>query len=54
MVKVRTGGPNDDAEDMAWPVWTGVLPFARTRLAPVPHEACSAAPPAYVLAWQSA
>lgn len=52
--KVRTGGPNDDEEDMAWPVWAGVLPFARTRLAPVPHEECRVMPPAYVLAWQSA
>ena len=24
--KVRTGGPNDDAEDMSVPVWAGVLP----------------------------
>jgi nitroimidazol reductase NimA-like FMN-containing flavoprotein (pyridoxamine 5'-phosphate oxidase superfamily) len=51
--KVRTGGPKDDDEDMAWPAWAGVLPFARTRLAPVRHEACEVAPPAYVLAWQS-
>lgn len=24
--KVRTGGPKDDEEDYAWPVWAGVLP----------------------------
>lgn len=52
--KVRTGGPNDDEEDMTWPAWAGVLPFARKRVAPVPHEACSVAPPAYVLTWQDA
>jgi nitroimidazol reductase NimA-like FMN-containing flavoprotein (pyridoxamine 5'-phosphate oxidase superfamily) len=52
--KMRTGGPNDDEEDMAWPAWAGVLPFARTRLAPVTHEECSVAPPAYVLEWQAA
>ena len=26
--KVRTGPPKDDAEDMGWPVWAGVLPLA--------------------------
>lgn len=52
--KMRTGGPNDDEEDMSWPVWAGVLPFERTRLAPVMHEACNVAAPAYVLAWQVA
>ena len=25
--KVRTGGPNDDEEDLQWPVWAGVLPL---------------------------
>ncbi len=25
--KVRTGPPKDDAEDMDWPVWAGVLPL---------------------------
>ena len=49
--KVRTGGPNDDEEDMAWPAWAGVLPFARTRLEPVPHEECTATPPGYVRRW---
>jgi hypothetical protein len=52
--KMRTGGPNDDEEDLTWPVWAGVLPFARTRLAPVPHEDCSVAPPAYVREWPAA
>lgn len=26
--KVRSGGPKDDDEDMAWPVWAGVIPLA--------------------------
>ena len=51
--KMRTGGPNDDEEDMTWPVWAGVLPFARTRLAAVPHEECSMAPPDYVREWSA-
>ena len=25
--KTRSGGPNDDAEDMDWPVWAGVIPI---------------------------
>ena len=25
--KVRTGGPIDDEEDLAWPVWAGVIPL---------------------------
>lgn len=52
--KLREGGPNDDDEDLAWPAWAGVLPFARTRLAPVADEQCSVAAPAYVLEWESA
>ena len=50
--KMRTGGPNDDAEDMAWPVWTGVLPFARSRPAPVADPACGIDAPEYVRGWQ--
>ncbi|MFD7501045.1 pyridoxamine 5'-phosphate oxidase family protein [Streptomyces sp. NPDC059850] len=34
--KMRTGGPNDEPEDMALPYWTGVVPVARTYGAPVP------------------
>ena len=35
--KVRTGGPKDDAEDMALPVWAGVVPLVTTRGEPVRH-----------------
>jgi nitroimidazol reductase NimA-like FMN-containing flavoprotein (pyridoxamine 5'-phosphate oxidase superfamily) len=28
VAKVRTGGPNDDVEDMGLPVWAGVVPLA--------------------------
>ena len=34
--KIRTGGPNDDAEDLGLPHWAGVVPVARTYGAPVP------------------
>ena len=26
--KVRTGGPKDDDEDLAWPTWAGVVPLS--------------------------
>jgi nitroimidazol reductase NimA-like FMN-containing flavoprotein (pyridoxamine 5'-phosphate oxidase superfamily) len=35
--KVRTGGPIDDAEDLALPVWAGVVPLVTSRGEPVPH-----------------
>ncbi|MCX5383701.1 pyridoxamine 5'-phosphate oxidase family protein [Streptomyces sp. NBC_00083] len=34
--KLRTGGPNDDAEDLALPHWAGVLPLTPSYGAPVP------------------
>ncbi|MGW8379515.1 pyridoxamine 5'-phosphate oxidase family protein [Streptomyces sp. ODS28] len=36
--KVRTGGPNDDAEDMDLPYWSGVVPVTRTYGTPVPAD----------------
>jgi nitroimidazol reductase NimA-like FMN-containing flavoprotein (pyridoxamine 5'-phosphate oxidase superfamily) len=36
--KVRTGGPNDDPEDLALPHWAGVLPVSRTYGALVPSD----------------
>ena len=37
--KIRTGGPVDDAEDYALPVWAGVIPIALTRGEPIKDEA---------------
>ncbi|MFB7556784.1 pyridoxamine 5'-phosphate oxidase family protein [Streptomyces brevispora] len=34
--KVRTGGPNDDPEDLGLPHWTGVVPLTHGFAAPVP------------------
>ena len=34
--KVRTGPPLDDADDLAWPVWAGVVPLVTTAGAPLP------------------
>lgn len=49
--KIRAWGPKDKEEDLAWPVWAGVLPFAQTRLAPVPEPGQSDTLPAYVRDW---
>lgn len=49
--KVREGGPNDDEADLAWPVWTGVLPFERVRAAPQTAPECTLPLPGYVERW---
>ncbi|MFJ7159380.1 pyridoxamine 5'-phosphate oxidase family protein [Streptomyces sp. NPDC101118] len=36
--KVRTGGPNDDAEDVSLPYWAGVVPVAPAYGTPVPSD----------------
>ncbi|MFF5638089.1 pyridoxamine 5'-phosphate oxidase family protein [Streptomyces sp. NPDC012825] len=36
--KVRTGGPNDDPEDLALPHWTGVVPVRGGYGVPVPAD----------------
>jgi nitroimidazol reductase NimA-like FMN-containing flavoprotein (pyridoxamine 5'-phosphate oxidase superfamily) len=51
--KLRTGGPKDDAEDMALEAWTGVLPLVQQRAEPVPEPGCGVAEPAYVKAWRT-
>ena len=32
--KIRSGGPNDDEEDLGWPVWSGLLPVRLVAEAP--------------------
>ena len=34
--KVRTGPPLDDDDDLAWPVWAGVVPLVTTPGHPIP------------------
>jgi nitroimidazol reductase NimA-like FMN-containing flavoprotein (pyridoxamine 5'-phosphate oxidase superfamily) len=46
--KVRTGGPIDDEEDLASPVWAGGLPFALVPQPPITDDGVTAAPPPYV------
>lgn len=45
--KIRTGGPIDDAEDLAAPVWTGQLPVALRAMShiPTPDDAPRFEPP---------
>lgn len=50
--KVRSGGVEDDEDDMSWPVWAGVLPFARVPMKPIADPACAHPAPAYVVGWQ--
>jgi nitroimidazol reductase NimA-like FMN-containing flavoprotein (pyridoxamine 5'-phosphate oxidase superfamily) len=46
--KIRTGGPVDDEEDYALPVWAGVLPLGLTPRAPVPDRDVTADVPEYL------
>ncbi|MFF2922347.1 pyridoxamine 5'-phosphate oxidase family protein [Streptomyces celluloflavus] len=50
--KIRTGGPNDEPEDLALPHWSGVLPVAPVYGAPVPSDDLAAGipQPAYLSA----
>lgn len=51
VAKIRTGGPIDDAEDLALPVWAGVIPLATIPQAPLAAPDCAPGtmPPAAVL-----
>jgi len=51
--KVRSGGPNDDEEDMGIAAWVGELPFVQQRMAPVSDPACVVEAPRYVREWTS-
>ncbi|MFG2892239.1 pyridoxamine 5'-phosphate oxidase family protein [Streptomyces sp. NPDC048248] len=50
--KIRSGGPNDEPEDLALPYWSGVLPVAPAYGAPIPADdlAPGTAQPAYLSA----
>jgi len=46
--KVRTGGPKDDPEDMALPVWAGVVPLRVVAGAPERDPKCAVPAPRYL------
>ncbi len=51
-VKIRTGGPSEDEQDVDRPVWAGQVPIREQFGAPVPDEAGAAFPvPVYVEKW---
>lgn len=52
--KIRTGGPNDDEEDYALPVWAGVLPVRIAPGAPVADARLNAETPVpdYLANWR--
>ncbi|MFT3858729.1 MAG: pyridoxamine 5'-phosphate oxidase family protein [Aquabacterium sp.] len=52
--KIRNWGPKDKEEDLALPVWAGVLPMREQPLPPQPAQAYEGEPPAYVQAWARA
>jgi nitroimidazol reductase NimA-like FMN-containing flavoprotein (pyridoxamine 5'-phosphate oxidase superfamily) len=51
VAKIRTGGPIDDEQDLALPVWAGVIPLATQADAAIPATDCApgTTPPAVVL-----
>lgn len=49
--KVRSGGVEDDEEDMSVAAWAGILPFTQLRLAPQQDPACRVEAPDYVRNW---
>jgi uncharacterized protein len=51
--KVRTGGPVDDEEDYALPVWAGVVPLTLEPAAPQPDDRLpdGVEPPDHVTGW---
>ncbi len=49
--KVRSGGVEDDEEDMGVPAWAGILPFTQLRMAPQRDPACDVEAPDYVRNW---
>ena len=46
--KIRTGGPVDDEEDYAMPIWAGVLPLTLTPGEPIADDRAIGEVPAYV------
>jgi uncharacterized protein len=53
-VKVRTGGPKEEPEDMDLPVWAGVIPVTTAYGSPIPDADLAGDPPvpAYAAAYR--
>jgi nitroimidazol reductase NimA-like FMN-containing flavoprotein (pyridoxamine 5'-phosphate oxidase superfamily) len=50
--KIRTGGPKDDEDDYALPVWAGELPLKTMTGSPIEDERSSQSVPDYVVAYR--
>jgi uncharacterized protein len=44
-VKIRTGGPKEEPEDMDLPVWAGVIPVTMAYGSPIPDDDLAGDPP---------
>lgn len=51
--KIRSGGPEDDPDDMSHPVWAGVLPLRMQALPADRDPECRIDAPEYVRNWAS-
>jgi nitroimidazol reductase NimA-like FMN-containing flavoprotein (pyridoxamine 5'-phosphate oxidase superfamily) len=51
-VKVRAGGPNDDADDLDLPVWSGVMQMQQLVTAMTPDRNSCGETPDYQAVWQ--
>jgi len=50
--KIRTGLPTDDKDDLALPVWAGVIPLRLESSDPIADEGIDAPPPGYAHAYE--
>ncbi len=50
--KIRTGPPKDIEEDLALPVWAGVIPLELVPSVPIPDKGIEVPPPAYANAYE--
>lgn len=51
--KIRNWGPHDNEDDLALPVWAGVLPIIEKHLPAISEPGFEGAVPAYVQAWNA-
>jgi nitroimidazol reductase NimA-like FMN-containing flavoprotein (pyridoxamine 5'-phosphate oxidase superfamily) len=50
--KIRSGPPTDDADDMDFPVWAGVIPLSLEPREPIPDAATNGTMPPYVNSYE--
>jgi uncharacterized protein len=50
--KIRSGPATDDADDMDFPVWAGVIPLSLEPREPIPDQATNGTMPSYVSSYE--